>query len=35
MRLLHDEVVFALQRRLLYRRLDIIIVPVELPQEVY
>jgi hypothetical protein len=35
MRLLHNEVAFALQRRLLYRGLDIIIVPVQLPREVW
>jgi amino acid transporter len=34
-RVLHNEVAFALQRRLLYRGLDIIIVPVQLPQEVW
>lgn len=35
MRLLHNEVAFALQRRLLYRGLDIVIVPVQLPSEVW
>jgi amino acid transporter len=35
MRLLHNEVAFALQRRLLYRGLDIIIVPVQLPAEIW
>jgi hypothetical protein len=35
MRLLHNEVAFALQRRLLFRGLDIVIVPVQLPQEVW
>ena len=35
MRLLHNEVAFALQRRLLYRGLDIVIVPVQLPREVW
>jgi hypothetical protein len=35
MRLLHNEVAFALQRRLLYRGLDIVIVPVQLPAEVW
>ena len=35
MRLLHNEVAFALQRKLLFRGLDIIIVPVQLPQEVW
>jgi len=34
-RLLHNEVAFALQRRLLYKGLDIIIVPVQLPKEVW
>jgi hypothetical protein len=35
MRLLHNEVAFGLQRRLLYQGLDIVIVPVQLPKEVW
>jgi amino acid transporter len=35
MRLLHNEVAFALQRRLIFRGLDIIIIPVQLPDEVW
>lgn len=35
MRLLHNEVAFALQRRLLFRGLDVIILPVQLPEEVW
>jgi amino acid transporter len=35
MRLLHNEVAFQLQRRLLYRGLDIVIVPVQLPSEIW
>jgi K+ transporter len=35
MRLLHNEIAFALQRRLLFRGLDMIIIPVQLPQEVW
>ena len=34
-RLLHNEVPFALQRRLIFRGLDMIIVPVQLPQEIW
>jgi hypothetical protein len=34
-RLLHNEVAFALQRRLLDRGLDVVIVPVQLPKEVW
>ena len=34
-RLLHNEIAFALQRRLLFRGLDMIIVPVQLPKEIW
>jgi hypothetical protein len=34
-RLLHNNVAFALQRRLLYRGLDMVILPVQLPAEVW
>jgi len=34
-RLLHNEVAFALQRRLLFRGIDMIIVPVQLPKEIW
>ena len=34
-RLLHNEVAFALQRRLIDRGLDVVIVPVQLPKEVW
>jgi hypothetical protein len=32
-RILHNEVAFALQRRLVFRGFDMIILPVELPRE--
>ena len=35
MRLLHNEVAFSLQRRLLFRGLDVIILPVQLPREIW
>lgn len=35
MRFLHNEIAFSLQRRLLYRGLDVIILPVQLPKEVW
>ncbi len=34
-RFLHNEVAFALQRRLIFRGLDMIIVPVQLPREIW
>jgi amino acid transporter len=34
-RILHNEVAFALQRRLIFRGFDMIILPVELPREVW
>jgi hypothetical protein len=34
-RLLHNEIAFALQRRLIFRGIDMIIVPVQLPKEVW
>ena len=34
-RLLHKETAFALQRRLVFRGIDMIIVPVQLPKEVW
>jgi hypothetical protein len=34
-RLLHNEVAFALQRRLIFRGIDMIIVPVQLPKEAW
>ncbi len=34
-RFLHNEIAFALQRRLIFRGLDMIIVPVQLPREIW
>src|SRR5262249_41650428 len=33
--LLHNQVAFALQRRLIFRGLDMVVVPVQLPAEVW
>jgi hypothetical protein len=34
-RFLHNEIAFALQRRLIFRGIDMIIVPVQLPREIW
>lgn len=35
MRLLHNEVAYALQRRLIFRGLKVLIVPIEVPEEIW
>ncbi len=34
-RMLHNEVAFALQRRLIFRGLDMLILPVRVPEEIW